>query len=188
MEFNYSERLSYMQTLRRLMSSEVLKDNLAKAGLYLIAWDLLQDAIVGNLRRFFSPIMPGDPDDDYKKEVLSLHPDPKAKFIASCRWFQNEGVLSDADVTEILQIRKHRTDIAHEMPNVLLNPQTQIDEAKLMRISELLSKIDRWWITMMEVPLHEEFDGQQVRPEEVKSGKMEFLDLLISAVYYTGTV
>ena len=178
----------YTKTLRRLLSSGALKENLTKAGLYLVAWELLEDAIVGNLRRFFSPILPGDFDDEYKKEVLSLHDDPRATFIASCRWFKNVGVLSDGEVSDLREIRKHRNDIAHQMENVLLNPQTQIDEVKLMRIFELLSKIDSWWLVNYEFPLHAEFDDQEVKIEDVKSPRTILLEVLINAVYVTGTV
>jgi hypothetical protein len=118
--------------------------------------------------------------------VLSL--DPKSEFIASCIWFQKNEVLTADEVKEIRQIRQHRTDIAHEMPNILLNPLTQVDEAKLMRIHELVSKIDRWWITEIEMPCNEEFDGQKVDSTEIKSGRMRFLEHLISAVYECGRV
>lgn len=170
------------QALARLLTREVLKENLATAGLYLIAWEFLQDAIIGQPKGFFSL----GSKERYREVVLALY--PESPLIASCMWFQDSGVLTAEDVNEIRQIRKHRTDIAHEMPNVLLDPETQVDEAKLMRIYELLSKIDRWWITEVEIPCNEQYDGQTINAGEVKSLRVMFLELLIDSVYGVPTV
>ena len=163
----------------RLLSKEVLKDNLAKAGLYALAYELLKNSIIERPKSFFAMGGTGS-DDHYRAEVLSRHPNT---LIASCLWFQENGAITEEDAREVLQFREHRNEIAHELPNVLLNPEVQVDENKLIRLFQLLWKIDRWWITEIEVPTDPDFDGQDVDPNEIRSVGMEFMAYLIRVVY-----
>jgi hypothetical protein len=164
--------------LMRLLSKEVLKDNLAKAGLYALAYEMLKNSIIERPKSFFT--MGGEPDDHYKAEVLSKHKD---WLVASCLWFQENGAISEEEANDVLQLREHRNYIAHELPNILLNPDVQVDEKKLIRLFELLCKIDQWWITEFEIPTNPDFDGQHISPAEIRSGSMEFVWYLIRVVY-----
>jgi hypothetical protein len=119
-------------------------------------------------------------DDTYRKEVLSKH---ASRLIASCLWFQENGAITPEETAEIIEFREHRNYIAHELPNVLLNPQSQVDAAKLVRMYEILCKIDTWWISEVEIPANPDFDGQEIKPSEVRSGSMEFISYLIAVVY-----
>ena len=70
--------------LASLLSKEVLKDNLAEAGLYALAYELLKNSIIERPKGFFT--MGGtQPDGQYNAEVLSRH---KNTLIAACLWFQ----------------------------------------------------------------------------------------------------
>ena len=169
-----------VEKLGHLLSREVLKENLAKAGLYSLAFELLKRTIIERPRGFFT--MSGlVATDHYKTEVLAN--EGKDTLIASCRWFEREGVLTAEEIEEIKQLRLHRNNIVHELPNVIFNPKVQIEDAKLTKILHLLSKIDRWWIIQFEIPINEEFDGQEIDPSEVRSGSAEFLEYLIGIVY-----
>ena len=163
----------------RLLSKDILKQNLAKAGLYAIAYELLKNSIIERTRGFFT-IGGTKPDDEYKRQVLSKDAN---RLIASCLWLQENGAITEDEVTEFLQVREHRNYFVHELPNALLNPKAQGDEVKLLRLFHLLSKIDRWWMTEVEIPGNPDFDGQEINPSEVRSGSMEFVSYLIKVVY-----
>ncbi len=167
------------QMLMHLLSKDVLKQNLAKAGLYALAYELLKNSIIEKPKGFFTMGGLGT-NDEYKTEILSKHANV---LIASCRWLQENGALTEDEIAEVLQFREYRNYIAHELPNVLLEPTLQVNEEKLLRLFQLLSKIDRWWITEVEIPTNPDFDGQDVRPSEVRSGSMEFVSYLIRVVY-----
>jgi hypothetical protein len=171
MDQEYARRLTY------LLSKDVLKQNLAKAGLFALAYELLKNSIVERPKGFFTL---GSSDDHYRKEVLSKHASP---LIASCLWFQENGAITAEEAAEVLQFRDHRNHIAHELPNVLLDPKSQVDEAKLVRLFQLLCKIDRWWISEVEIPANPDFDGEEISPSEIRSGSMEFISYLIGVVY-----
>jgi hypothetical protein len=165
--------------LMRLLSKETLRTNLAKAGLYALAYELLKNSTIETPRKFFT--MGGsDADDHYRSEVLSKH---KNTLMASCLWFQANSAITEDEIKAILEFREHRNYIAHELPNVLLNPEVQVDENKLLRLFQLLCKIDRWWIAEFEIPTNPDFDGQEIAPDEIRSGSMEFVSYRISVVY-----
>jgi len=169
----------HARTLLHLLSKDVLKSNLAKAGLFALAYELLKDSIIERPKDFFT--MCGVRNDGtYTKEVLSKHPN---RLIASCRWFQENGAITADEVAEVIEFREHRNYIAHELPNVLLGARSHIQEAKLVRLFEILCKIDRWWISEVEIPTNPDFDGKEVRASEIRSGSMEFISYLISVVY-----
>jgi hypothetical protein len=167
------------EKLRRLLSASVLKENLAKAGLYTLAYECLVYSLVQRPKKWLTMCGTG-PDDRYRAEILNLY--PGSPFVASCLWFQQMGVLTAEEVNEIRRIRKHRTDIAHEPINVLLDTEVQVDEAKLFSIFSLLSKIDRWWLSEFEIPANPDFDNAYIDPAELRSGNMEFLSYLIWVV------
>jgi hypothetical protein len=162
-----------------LLSKEVLKQSLAKAGLYALAYELLKNSIIERTRAFFT--MGGTkPDDEYKKQVLSKDAN---RLIASCLWLRENGAITEDEVAEFLQLREHRNYIVHELSSVLLDPTAQGDEAKLLRLFRLLSKIERWWVTEVEIAGDPDFDGQEINPSEVRSGSMEFVSYLIKVAY-----
>jgi hypothetical protein len=99
------------------------------------------------------------------------------------RWWQQAGALTEQDFQDFLQLREHRNEIAHTLPNVLLKPDVQVDLLKLVAIYHLLVKVDRWWLTDIEIPCNEDFDAQQIDPSDVQSGYMNFLGYLITALY-----
>ncbi len=132
----------------QLLSKEALKDNLAKAGLYALAYELLKNSLIEKPRGFFAG-RDSEPDDRYKAEVLSKH---ESKLIASCMWFQENGVITEAEVQEVRRLREYRNYIAHELPNVLLDTEQQVDPNKLICLFQILCKIDRWWIAEIEIP------------------------------------
>ncbi|MFZ0594996.1 MAG: hypothetical protein WAM39_31335 [Bryobacteraceae bacterium] len=165
--------------LIRLLGKEVLRDNLAKAGLYVLAYELLKDSIIERPKAFFT-LGGSESDDHYRAEVLSRH---QNRLIASCLWFQENGAMSEEEARDVLEFREHRNYIAHQLPDVLLNPVIQVDKEKLDRLFRLLCKIDRWWISEFEIPTNPDFDGQEIAAAEARSGAMEFVAYLISVVY-----
>jgi hypothetical protein len=165
--------------LERLFHKDVLKDNLAKAGVYCVGYEFLKYSLVERPKGFFT--MAGSKsDDDYKSEILRRHQSP---LTASCLWFEEQGALTDEDIRDIDNLRKYRNVIAHELLNVLLGTEVQVDEEMLGKLFALLCKIDRWWLLNFEIPPQEDFDGQDIDPIEVRSGQMETLWFLITSVY-----
>jgi hypothetical protein len=165
--------------LQRLLTKDVLKSNLAKAGLFLLAYEALAHSIVQKPKNFFTGH--GVPDDNYKNQVLALY--PESEFIASCKWLETHGVLTPDDIKEIRALRKHRTVIAHEPINIVLDAKSQVDEKHLLTLYRLLVRIDQWWISEFEIPINSDFDGEEIDPSGIQSGMMVLLRYVISTVF-----
>jgi hypothetical protein len=45
-----------------------------------------------------------------------------------------------------------------------------------------VTKIDRWWIREVEIPTNPDFDGREVADDDIQSGNMLFLQMMVRIV------
>jgi hypothetical protein len=168
----------------KLLNPAQLKRSLSQASVFVMAYELLKQSIIEKLQRFFPELM-----DErglkivsrYKEEVLDLH--PKDVFHASCLWFRNSGALGDDDLAVIQQIRNHRNEVVHELPNYVMTAYSKISADLLLAIAEQLAKVDQWWIRNIEIPITPEFDEKRVKGadfEDVQSFGMIFTRIILA--------
>lgn len=166
----------------KFLNPDTVKSNLILSALYLAAYELLKDAIIDNLRAFFSfEYRDGRaiPDKRYKKEVVGIHKD---LLYSSCLWLKRHEVITEQDVEEIQNIRKHRNQVAHELPKLLGDADLNINVGYFLRIRELLEKIEIWWVKNVEVPANSDFDNIDVEEKDIYPGRVIILDYVISTV------
>jgi hypothetical protein len=131
----------------KFLNPESLKQNLLQGGLYLAAFEMLKDSIVGRPRDFFCcGFSDGSMVNDlssprYESEVRSLHKHP---FTASALWWHKQGAISDEDLDLLRQIREHRDQIAHNMPKMIGTAEHSIKIDLLVNTNSILAKIDNW--------------------------------------------
>ena len=174
-----------LRSWEKLSNPRVLQHNLIVASLYLVAFELLQSAVLDRLSSFFATEveltdswrLKGKPNSRYSAEVLSF--DPKYPLNASCLWLVRNGVISEAERLQIDAIRQHRNEVAHELPVFVVEADKAIDLGRLEQIRALLLKIERWWILEVDVPTNPDFDGQNIVPDDVIPGPVMFLDFII---------
>src|SRR5688572_21629831 len=105
------------QVLTKLEVSAI-QGTLVRAGLYLAGFELLRSDVVSRTKDFFlagfdergltySP--------EYEK-VRALDADI---YVASAKWLVTVGAVTAAQTEELVQIRRHRNEIAHELPKLL---------------------------------------------------------------------
>jgi hypothetical protein len=157
----------------KFLNPDELKANLARASVYLCSYELLKSAVIGKPRWFFSPWYPRDGEDspDYKAEVTALC--PKDPFHASCLCLRKMNAIDDADVGWIERIRRHRNDIAHELPKYLIDPQFEVNMQLLDTIHFLVGKIERWWLREVEM-----LADPAVPDADIKSGITLAIELM----------
>ncbi len=147
----------------KLLSPELTKSILMVAALYLITYELLKSSIIEEIKKFYfvgadyeNPAMHRQ----YAREVLSLD---KSVFLASCRWLHKMEAITTEDIQSILCLS-----------NITVND--------LVKIQELLAKIDSWWIREVELAANPDFvhvDHEEVETLEVYSGPMIVVSYLI---------
>lgn len=165
----------------KLQNPDAIKSNLVLSALYLMAYELLKDAVIDNIRAFFSFEYEDDkaiPDKRYDDEVIRAHKD---RLHASCLWLNRNGVITDSEVEEIENIRRHRNQVAHELPKLLGDTSLNLNIGYFLRIRELLENIEAWWVQNVDIPANQDFDGEEVDASDIRPGRMMILDYVISA-------
>jgi hypothetical protein len=166
--------------LRRLFDKETLKNRIARSGVFLIAFDFLKSALIRKIKWFIT--YGGSASTElYVQEVLARDPQ-KDPLIASARWFQGRGVLTNEDVTLIIRFRDHRNVIAHELPNILFDTKFDGGLEIMFNLYTLLDKVEKWWILEIEVPTDPDFAGTEISPSDI-SASADTVKLLMRIVY-----
>ncbi|MCC6574229.1 MAG: hypothetical protein IT462_10600 [Planctomycetes bacterium] len=156
---------------QEFLDPDVLKPKVMLAGVYLSTFDLLQAAIEDRLKDFFTNGWTDKDgfivDEEYTTAVLKRNRSP---LHASLDWLRENGVIEDADLKTYDRIKDTRNKLAHEMFSFLAGG-TLLPEllGRLGEASNLLKKIERWWIVNVEVPTNPSHDGQEIRDEDVVS-------------------
>lgn len=166
----------------KFLNPDRLKNNLMLASLYLSAYELLKAAIIDNISSFFATdYVNGKPVKNYQyhDEVTKVDKD---LLRASCSWLIKVGAITLHDIEEIQAIRKHRNEIAHELPKLLGDSELNLKLDYFVRIRELLGKIELWWVRNFDIPANSDFDGIEIEDSEIHPGRVIMLDYVISVV------
>lgn len=162
----------------RFLSPEILRTNLIVASLFITAFEMLKDSIMGRTRAFFTDGFDEKGwivNDKYKTQVLSLN---KSPLYASLEWLKGMNVFDDDDIGEFNKIKNCRNEIAHEIAD-FISKSPKIDPLPLFsKMTDLLHKIEKWWILNVEIPTNPDFNGQEIDEEGIVPGKIMTLRLL----------
>ncbi len=168
---------------QKFINPQTLRKNLVAASIFITAYEMMRDALVGQLRQFFTNDWRSDetwaPSQEYTEKVLALD---KREVVACALWFKNSGALSEEDLALLKKIANHRNEIAHELPALITTDGRDVSIALLRSIHHLTSKIDNWWIRNVEVPTNPDFDDRyptEKELDEAVSLRMIFMSLLI---------
>jgi hypothetical protein len=165
----------------KFLDPQKLKRSLIEASIFITAYELLKEEIIDRPKSFFIYGDENQPESrlEYKKRVKALHKDT---FIASCLWLQNQGAVTSREVELLLQIRAHRNAIAHGLPKLIATTELQVDKRLLECLNELATKISRWWALEVDVPTNPNFDHVEVKEENVQTGLMMFMQVVMKVL------
>jgi hypothetical protein len=179
-----------IQSWDKFLNPEKLKESLVKASLFLSAYEILKESIIDRPKSFFTNEwhldentgeLKGKVSKSYKEKVTSLC--PKDEFHACCLWFKDQGAINESDLTEIATARKHRNEIAHELPKFISSIDHDVNKQILECLVEVVRKIDVWWISEIEIPTSPDFeaaDMDKIDFDNVIGGNTMFLSLILS--------
>lgn len=165
----------------KFLNPQILRSNLVAASIFIMAYEMMRDALVGQLREFFTEGWRSDepPSQRYREEVLALN---NREVKACALWFRNSGVLAEEDVSLVKQIVDHRNEIAHELPALVTIDGRDVSLSLLHSVQRLTAKIDNWYIRNVEVPTNPDFDDRYPTEEELDQAvslRVMFMELLI---------
>jgi uncharacterized protein YutE (UPF0331/DUF86 family) len=180
-----------------ILDENLVRRNLILASLLLSSFETLKSAIEDRILGFFSfgeSYFDKDGNfrvkktDHFKAEVLEKYAnevkgnDDYRLFSSCCLWLRENEVITDDDRETISQIRRQRNLIAHELVRILFEDHTELN-ASLIRVTiSLVEKIELWWVLNVEVPSDEQYDGVEVKPEDVETGMKTLLEYLATIV------
>lgn len=163
----------------KFLNPEALRSNLIAASIFLAAYEMLRASVIDRIRVFMSrDFRDRDwvPTEKYRTKCLALD---KSPLRASLLWLKQMSAIDEADIARVDRIREHRNDLAHDLPKFLLTADADVNVQLLVAIYELIAKIERWWIRNVDMPTDQDFDGREVADEEITSGNMLFIQLML---------
>ena len=162
----------------KFLDPQKLKQSLIEASIFITAYEILKEEIIHRIKSFLTLGREDDPEvrAEYEREIRALH---KNTFVGSYLWLQQQGAITDRDVELIAEITKHRNIIAHELPELITSTKLEVDKRLLDCLNELVTKISRWWVLEVEVPTNPDFDHVEVTEEDVLTGPMMFMRIVI---------
>ena len=174
----------------------VFREKLVKAALFIAAYEVLKDLVVGRVKSFYVPQLIGlgasqleELERQYRQEVLALDKQSRA-LPASLSWLKQNGALEASDLDDFAKTREARDETAHRLPDALFGEFATDLTKEFGVIVRLSDKIGKWWAIHVEIPLGsvegtEEIDADEVQPgtsillhlmQNLATGNAEWLD------------
>lgn len=165
-----------------LLTPEIARSKLIGASIFITAFEVLKQSILGRPRTFFAEGFDKDGavvGNDYQAAVLSRS---KSPTYASLDWLKHLGAISDADIRTFERIKNTRNSLAHELHRVVLEGIDFKHVECFEELVSLLRKIEVWWVVNFEVPANPDFDGQEIDEEGIVPGPVLMLQMMLEVV------
>lgn len=165
-----------------LLTPAVLQERLISTSLYMTAFEMLKESIVGRLRDFYCigfadgelTISP-----QYEEKVLSL---AKSPLYASLQWLVREEVIVEQDIEVFERLKKLRNTLAHELPSIVLTGRSVGLVEEMQCLMSLLRKVEVWWVVNVEIATDPSFDGVEVDSEGITPGPILMMQIMFDVI------
>jgi hypothetical protein len=141
--------------IREKLRHESIQSNLIRASLFLAAFELLKASVLDapetilreptneDLDAFNKTIKDGKfrPSKRYRETVRPLDKHP---LKAALKWLVSQNVLTTEEMIEVDGLYRLRCDIAHDLPNYLVNIKKEFSLDHVARIQIILKTIKSW--------------------------------------------
>jgi hypothetical protein len=162
--------------------------NFILSSLYITGFDLLKNSIIKRIEDFYCIGFDKNGikiSDDYKKEVLDLD-EKRNKLNSSLLWLKKQNIINQDDLDVFEKVRLHRNELAHETIKILTDSEKDINVDLLVKIKDLLKKIDQWFIIEVELqtdPDMTEEKWNSLDRDNVQSMNMIMFDYMVSIIF-----
>ena len=171
----------YEARLRAKLAPERIRATLSFAGLILIVYEMVKQAVVKDVREFYwrgfdeSGMLYDE--ESYTRDVKSLN---RSQFRASAKWLVKSGAIKDEQVEVLERLYVHRKDIAHELAKYLIDVDYEPDADLFIEALHVLSDIRRFW-TQIEIDIGTFEDHGDVTVDDVQPLSLMLLGSFIEA-------
>lgn len=169
----------------KFLDKDLIRLNLILSSLFLFCFEVLKYSIVEDVKDYLMEVFEFE---EARKEITSLemlldemeHRQERVaaacekrlkdldrnRWRASCLLLKEIGVISERDLDDLDEIRKDRNEIAHELPQLLIDEHLDVNLWHLSRMREILGKLEEWQISM-EVSVRPELAGKEMRSSRI---------------------
>ncbi len=156
------------------METDLLKQNeedltrlLTYAGFILVAFELVKGLIVKPIKLFYwnTTFGEGLPFKSYEEDVMTRH---KNEFEA-CLLYLRDFVeaIDNEDLLTIQKLRKHRNELAHNLPNLIYKLDMEENLKLLERVDKTLSRLSNY-NTYIEIGADPQFKNKGIDWSTIK--------------------
>ncbi|OJB50044.1 hypothetical protein BGV60_12960 [Burkholderia ubonensis] len=159
-----------------------MQNRLISVSLYITAFELLKESVVGRIRDFYNiGLCHGDDNvsDEYRENVLARN---KSALYASLDWLLEHQAIDDTDIGSFERIKLTRNKLAHELPSIVIGGENIDHVAIFQDLATLLRKVEIWWVVNVEIPTNPDFDGQEVDQAEITPGPVLMLQMMLEVL------
>lgn len=147
---------TYNQLLN-LYDEDILRVNINASAYFILLFETFNDMINSCVDFFYEEESIEDGklvikmSKKYKKEVCqervvnAIGKTIKNRFILNLDWLVSRDVISEAELKRVLEIRKRRNEIVHELFHVLSNGLDEKDAYMICDLMSIYLKIDNWF-------------------------------------------
>jgi len=162
-------------------TEEELTRALTYAGFVLVAFELVKGMIVNPIKAFYQDTTFGEgmPFKSYEEDVLSRHKNQFEACLLYLRDFME--AIDSEDVLTIQALRKHRNDLAHDLPNMLGNIDVEDHLPLLEKTDKALFKLSNYR-TYIEIGSDPAFQNKGIDWDTIKGPEYELFEEIINKV------
>lgn len=163
------------------LTEEELTQVLTYAGFILVAFELVKSMIVNPIKVFYQDMTfgKGMPFKSYEEDVLSMHKNQFEACLLYLRDFME--ALDSEDVLTIQALRKHRNDLAHDLPSMLIDIDVENHLPLLEKTDKALFKLSNYR-TYMEIGADPEFQNKGIDWDTVKGPEYVLFEEVLNKV------
>jgi hypothetical protein len=167
-----------------MLTPEIVRVKFIAVGLLAVAYEMLEDTIVGRVRDFFSTGFDAKGftySPDYATRVLALDPKGKGDALrSSLVWLRQVEAITEEDHTRFLAIKNARNEVAHELTSILTGERTFNFNDHFQSALALLSKIERWWIVNVEIATDPDLVDKEIDEDGILPGRILTMQILVN--------
>ena len=149
------------------LKDEEVTNILSYAGYVLLSHEIIKNMIVEPIKLFYKGItFNGGPFNTYEEDVLTRH---KNIFEASLLYLKDfMGAIDSSDIETIQSLRKHRNDLAHNLPDRLAVEQIKNNLKLLDKSKKVIFKLSNYraYMEVGQEPKLKNIDWKTVKGNE----------------------
>jgi hypothetical protein len=169
----------HLDTWMRFLDPEILRPSLMLASIYIATYEILKDSIIGRIKDFYVTGFDESGEiigADYQSEVLHKN---RSELYASLEWLKESKAIIDDDIVVFNKVKQCRNNITHEISRMLSEGLPQDFSDRFSDMVSLISKVERWWIINVEIPLNPELADKEIIEDEIIPGRIASLRMMI---------